>query len=235
MTENRRWYTFICGYYKGTGGNPSKWVAESLKIGVSRRIGLPMSCAFEFGDTVVVLVNTGTKKEPRAVAVAEFRVTGISLSHGILAQILPEFIERGQVKEIGSEPIAVYRECGSYMEGSAYGVSEDGSLPEIMRAAYKYVRENKIEGVSAMLRGLITRVYNPPAVIDGVKFTRGFGHADRPIFDVGSGNVVDSETANGRVAVSIDEYRKRTTKKPSPDQLPLPHAQYDNSYATGSA
>jgi len=159
-----RWLHYIGGFY-----TPEKFIRESRKHGVNRKVAPNMAGAFEYGDTVVLL--EWLHAHPRAFA--EFTIQAIRFPAEITQAIGEKLVEQGKatIREGGG---LVVRECGSYIDGGGYGVDESVKLSDLVKQAKDIAKEKGIE-LSFFIGGPLTKVYEPAFVVQPYPpFTRGF-------------------------------------------------------------
>lgn len=162
---NKTWLHFIGGYYKSS----EKFLSEAKHFGITRRIPAQIAMGMSFGDKIILL----RWKNKLAYAFAEMTISNIVLESQVSEKVCQKLAETGKAKPSGkSENVVINRECGSYVSIEPWDT--DAEISEIIEMALKEVSGD--QKLFVMIGGILTKVYDNPIEMVGVKFTRSVIH-----------------------------------------------------------
>lgn len=161
---NKTWLHFIGGYYKSS----EKFLSEANRLGITRRIPAQIAQGMSFGDKIVLL----RWKNKLAYAFAEMTISNVVLESEISKKVCQKLAEEGKAKPSGKSEKVVNRECGSYVSIEPWDT--DAEISEIIKVALEEVSGD--QKLFVMIGGTLTKVYDHPLEMIGVKFTRSVIH-----------------------------------------------------------
>lgn len=166
LRQLNTWMHFIGGHY----ASPEHFLREAQRIGVSRRVPAQLARAMNFGERVICLRYGGPGK---VLAFAEFRIDQIIIEGDITDAVGQQLAAQGRARYESGTSVLNERECGFYLITGTWHVAEDVSLQEVLD---KVIEIGKARGqtITCLVGGPLTQVYDAPALLPGVKFTRGF-------------------------------------------------------------
>ena len=200
-----RWLHYIGGYY-----SPDKFIRETKRHGMNRKVAPNVASAMEYGDTVICL--EWNHREPHAFA--ECVINGVSFPAEITGRLGQKLVDDGQATERQGSGAVIVRECGSYVDGGGYVVGEGVKLSYLAKKAKEIAAELGIE-LSCFVSGRLSKVHTPPVVVQPYPpFTRGFMRVrNESLWDCDPNAIVIDNEPQPNAVNGIISYAKRRNKE----------------------